>query len=365
MYNKPYLSIQELVEKTSAPRKTIEETMDSTAAYHPEEASLIEGLKAQDRFEVQEAIHNIPLREFLAKSGTTGIAGAAYLVPAKVHDDLINYVGESDIAPLIGEMVNGWEGGDLLVDIIDKSSYKAMEYTSGAQFATKTLAVKQATLSPVGFNISPRITTDLVEDAAVDIISFHLKAAAQAMATKSNNLVLTVLGTGTDGWGTINSGNASADQTKWTEVTGAIAANTDDHWITNTIIATQEAWEHSIMNEIGLEFVGGAAGDAWTTHPYNYASSTPVAAGFTFKTLNIDWKLLNNDAMHLANEDGAMTNCVTYLFDRNNAILTGRKKWMQITNYADPVRDLAGMVITARQDSVTLQNDCIYKLTET
>lgn len=339
--------------------------MDSAAAYHPEDASLFEGLKAQDRYEVQEAIHNIPLREFLAKSGTTGIAGAAYLVPAKVHDELLNYAGETDIAPLIGEVVNGWEGGDLIVDIIDKTSYKAMEYVSGGQFATKTLGVKQATLSPIGFNIAPRITNDLVEDSAGDVISFHLKAAAQAMATKSNNLVLTVLGTGTDGWGTLNSGNASADETLWSEATTAIAANTDDHWITNTIITTQESWEHSMSIAIGKETAGGAAGDYWQpNHPYTAVATTPVAAGFDFKLLNIDFKLLNNEVMHLANESGAMTNCITYLFDRNNAILTGRKKWMQITNYADPVRDLAGITITARQDSVTLQNDCIYKLTE-
>jgi hypothetical protein len=321
-------------------------------------------MKAQDRYEVEQAIRNIPLKEFIAKSGTTGIAGAAYLVPSKVHSDVINYAGETDLAPLCGQVVSGWEGGDLLVDIIDKTSYKAVEYMSGGQLATKTFAVKQATLSPIGFNIAPRITNDLIEDAAVDVISFHLKAAAQAMATKSNNLFLTVLGTATDGWGTLNSGNASADETTWAQVATAIAANTDDHWVTNTVLCTQEAWEHSIINGIGVEFVGGAAGDAWTTYPYNYATSTPVAAGFDFKTLNIDWKLLNNDVMHLANEAGAMTNCITYLFDRNNAILTGRKKWMQLTNYSDPIRDLAGMTITARQDSVTLQNDCIYKLTE-
>ena len=67
----------------------------------------------------------------------------------------------------------------------------------------------------------------------------------------------------------------------------------------------------------------------------------------------------------MATGTAAMTACKTIVFDRNNALFTGRKTWMRIENYSDPVRDLAGAVIRCRQDSVSLQNDCVYVLTET
>ena len=60
-----------------------------------------------------------------------------------------------------------------------------------------------------------------------------------------------------------------------------------------------------------------------------------------------------------------MTNCISIIFDRRAALLTGRKRWLRMENYADPVRDLGGVVVSCRQDSVTLYDDAIYVLTET
>ena len=37
---------------------------------------------------------------------------------------------------------------------------------------------------------------------------------------------------------------------------------------------------------------------------------------------------------------------------------------LRIENYSDPVRDLVGATITCRQDSVTVYNDSICKITE-
>jgi hypothetical protein len=360
MYNKPYLSIQELVEKTSAPRKTIEETMDSTAAYHPEEASLIEGLKAQDRFEVQEAIHNIPLREFLAKSGTTGIAGAAYLVPAKVHDELMTYSIADDLAPACSTMVNGWEGGSLLVDIAEVERQRYTPMISGGQMATNTIATKQATLTPETFGFSPRIASDLIEDAAFELISVHLKYASQLITRHSNELLCTTLGTATDGWGTLGSSvSGDANQTKYTggataDVVTACRALGTNKFAPNTMITTYESWYHSISTT-------GAAGVLTGVE-----RPSPPQAPFKLGLGTLDVAFSNVSSMHLAADvDGTFTDCVTLIFDRVNAALTGRKRWMKIENYADPIRDLAGSTITCRQGCITMHNNAIYKLYET
>jgi hypothetical protein len=369
MNNFGFYSIQEMVEKTNAQRKQIEQQLDSEATFHPEQASILTDQKAEEHFMLKESLKQIPLKEFLIKSGTTGVAGAAYLVADAVHTNLIQYSQRSDIVPLISaEMVNGWKGGDLKVDILSKTGYVAMKATSGAQSYTKTVETKQATLTPIGFNVAPRITDDLLEDAAFDLIDYHVQKAAVAIGELATDMALAVLGTATDGWGTLNSGNASADETTWAQVLTAIEANTDDRWISNTVITTPESWEHSIHKGIGLEFVGGAAGDAWTATPYNQATTQPLAAGFDFKLLNLDILLHISDYLHAAVDTtgpGALTDCKTFIFDRNNALLTGRKRWMQLDNYSDPVKDLAGCVVSCRQNSVTLYNDAIYKLSET
>jgi len=90
------LSIKEIVDKTKTQRSQIEATMDSWGKFHPDietpehtKASLTDGLSYADRLEIEESLRAIPLREFLAKSGTTGIAGAAYLVPQALHSHLV------------------------------------------------------------------------------------------------------------------------------------------------------------------------------------------------------------------------------------------------------------------------------------
>ena len=350
-----------MVDKTTEQRRHIEEVMDAQAVYHPDIASLTRGLKPADAYEVRESILNIPLREYLAKSGTTGIAGGAYLVPAKLHSDLIEYSLAEDLAPHICSMViNGWEGANLDIDVANNVGYKPHVFVGGATLPTETIETKKVTLTPVSFGIHPRITNDMVEDAQSDIMGFHLKMEAQAMARFSNEQVLTVLQTATDGWGTLNSSiTGDGDQTKWTagttsDVRRAILGVGQDRWIPNTMVCTQEAWSDVISTT-------GAA-----TVIIGLTTPEPVDPYFTMKCQGIDIAFSNADCLHLSTDAlGTFTDCVTLIFDRKNAILTGRKRWMMMKDYADPTRDIAAMTITARQDTVSLYNDAVYKLYET
>lgn len=357
------LSIQEIVTKTAYQRNQIRETMDSWGQYHPDietpehtKANLTDGLKPADAYAVKEAIHKIPLAEFLAKSGTTGIAGAAYLVPDKVHDELIMYSMKTDIiADISTYVINGWEGGDLKLDIVDDESYTPKEFLSGGQLPTQTVKTMQATLTPISFGLAPRITSDLIDDNQFGLMEFHLQRAALGMGAKSTDLALTVLKTATDGWGTVNTEAGGADETAWIDIGNACATLTDDRWTPNTVVITTEAWEHSVSKGIGQETAGGAAGDFW--QPDSGYQINPIKLNFIYN---------NSPALHTGAAAGTgMTDCVTLVFDKANALLTGRKRWMQINNYSDPVRDLAGATITARQDSVTLYDDAICVITET
>ncbi|MHA2136139.1 MAG: hypothetical protein ACW99J_19945 [Candidatus Thorarchaeota archaeon] len=352
------LSIQEMVNKTEEQRRQIKQQMDATGRFHPSLASILTNQSPADRLELQQTLRGAPLREFLAKSGTTGIAGAAYLVPDKVHDDLIFYSRPFDIVPLISAyVVDGWKGGDLLVDIVSDSSYNPQPFSSGGNIPVDTTESMQATASPISYGLTVPITNDLIEDANFDLVEFHIRNAAKALGEKSSELALAVLATATDGWGTVNSGTTGdADETRLVngttnDVVGCIRDVSADKFIVDTIVVTPESWGHSISTQ--------TAEVGWTL--------LQPTEGYHYKLGNIDVLLSVDDGLHDSADavGAAFTACVTLIFSRRNALLTARKRWGQINKYSDPVRDLSGFVASFRQDSVTLYDDSIYILTET
>ena len=216
------LSIQETTQKAEVKQQLelIEKSMDAYAEFHPDRASILNVESPALRAELMEMLQKIPLSEFLAKSGTTGIAGAAYMVPDKIHQDLIYASQQTDIVPHIGGVINGWKGGDLKVDIVSDETYKAQEYTSGGAKPTQTVETVQATITPKTFGVPILITEDLIEDNAFDLVTYHINKAAEAMGNLASNLALTVLKTAADGWGTVNSGaSGDADETKFSGAT--------------------------------------------------------------------------------------------------------------------------------------------------
>ena len=368
------LNLRETISKTEKQLKAIEQSMDAKGCYHPEDASLYEGLNQADTYEVMQTLKSMTLAELLAKSGTTGIQGAAYLVAAKVHDELIFKSQLTDIVPLISaHMATAWQGGDLSVNIVDDQSFKPTEFSSGGLLPTSTINVMQPTspLAPKSFGVVVPITEDMIEDNQYDLMQYHIDKSAMTMGTYASDLALTVLKTATDGWGTVNGGaSGNTDETRWSGATtfgiddvvmakSLIALITNDGWAPNTLVITPEAWIHSVkLTPLTLA----------SNIPNPYSIPAP-AQGFDAKIgiPPLDMKFSTSPVLHLATdvEGAVMTKCVTIVFDRNNAMLTGRKRWLEIKNYADPIRDLSKAIITARQDSVTLYDDAIGVITET
>jgi len=350
------IGIQEMVDKCEPQLRSLKRQMD-TGIFHPELASILTDQKPSVLAELKESLRNIPLSEFLGKAATGGVTGAQYLVPDKIHDQLVCEAGAYDIAPLISRVVSGWQGGDLKVNIVDDETYKAQFFASGAQLPTETGYAKQATITPVSVGINIGVAGDLFEDAAYDMIQFHVANAARAVAEVTNDLAITVLKAATDGWGTVNSSaTGDADETRLTggttsDIVTATRGINADRWIPDTILTTPEAWCHSISVQ--------AAPSGWTLNP--------PQAGYNTRVGILDVLLNTNKTLHLSTDavGAAFTKCVTIIFNRTVAMLTGRKRWMQLENYANPVQDLPHAVVTCRQDSVTLYNDSIYVLTET
>ena len=339
-------SLQEMLDKTVEQRKQIEHWVDATNTFHPLDASIFAGQKYADQQMLYESMHNIPLREFVGKGAPQG---ADYLAFDKIHDTMISASRLYDIVPLISAyMVEGWKGADLKVPIAKDSSYKALAFRAGGASAQNIETAVQATLSPQTLGCRIDIANDLLEDQAFDIIEWQLSNYGKAIGYAASRAAIDVLLAAPDGDGTKGaSATGNADNTKWT---GGATASVDTAMIS---LATND-WKANTLLVTGTSLADNILATA-----ANIQRMNPLP-GFDFK-LDILDVIINNS--------GSMTNgsskLMTCIFDRNNALLTGRKRWLQIENMNCPRRDLTELNVSSRQDSVSLYKDAIYVLTET
>lgn len=361
--------LQEILSKTEEQRRNVKRSMERLGGFNYQDANIYQGLKSSVENEIRKSMYRIPLKEFLIAGSTK----SNYLIADKLASILYRAAQPMDLATLISaDVINGWEGGDLTVDITDRYSLKARRSGSGGSMASVTPETEKATLSPVSFNVPLIAESSMIEDSAYALVEWYVKQAAYAIAEYSNDLVLDVLKTATDGVGTVNSSaTGNADETKWqdgttSDIEEAIEDLSDDEWIPDTMVVTPQAWRHSIYSTMGAEFAGGAAGDFWQPSVV-YANTGPPAPGFHLKVDTMDVFKCTSPILHdEADARGAtMTECVTILFDRTVAILTGRKRWLLIEDFVNPIEDLEGAVVSSRQATISLYDDAIYVLTET
>ena len=343
------LSFQEIMAKTEVQRKSIRETLQ-TGTYHPESASLYDGLGAAAHFEVKQTLDRMSLAEVLVKGSS--VMGGDAIIAAKVHDTLVYAAKSSDICELIGYVVTQWEGADLTVDIAVDGSYVPKKATSYGAGADVNPTFTYATVTPVTYTLPIVIGGDLAEDQNFGLAQWHVEKAGEACGYKAGELALTVLKAAPDGDGTLNTAAGGADETTYAHFLQAVANNGNDQFISNAAILTPEAWRHSM----GATAAGIPAAQA----------RRPIPEGFDFTIQNVAVKYAAYPILHAASDmaGAAFTDCVTLVFDRGNSLLTGRKRWLEIKEFSNPVEDLAGAVVSFRQDSVTLYKDSICVLTE-
>jgi hypothetical protein len=314
-------------------------------------------IKEADRIEISETLRKHPLKEFLARSGTTGIAGAAYLIPTKIYQVIYDSAVQTDIVDWLSIAVVPAEqipGTTMKVDIAVDDSYQPQLFSSGGNMPAETMKTVQATLDFTdAFGMSPRITNDLIEDSQFDIVEMHLRNAGRELGEYATNLAITVLSAGTDGDGTINSDvSGDADETKWagattSDIQDALIANAIDGYHSNRMVLSLGAMLDSVYDTIpnySEPWIGNILANGW-----------PSRMG------PLEVRYSEVDAL---TNSKAGTNLVTLVFSKEYSLLSGRKRWLRIENYSDPIRDMVGAAITCRQDSVTIYNDSIYKITE-
>jgi len=346
------LSFQDILSKTTEQRRRIRESLDhvnNEQGWHPQDSNLYEGLNAADTAEVKAALDSMTLAEVLEKGSTA--MGADTLVATKLHDTLIYAARPYDICPEIGYVVNKWEGGNLDVNITVDGSYIPKPFVGGKLEVNASFV--KATVAPVAYGIPILAGEDMIEDQEYSIVQWHVEHAAQACGEQASELAIAVLKAAADGDGVLNTEAATLNAMTETDVSNAKKANGTDGFTSNTFLISDVSYAPL---DVGREVAGGAAGDYYVVSPATYRMP---AEGFNEVRLGLD-VLLNDSPLLKTNG----TNAYSVVFDRNNALLTGRKRWLELKNFSNPIEDIAGAVVSFRQDSVSLYKDAICLITE-
>jgi len=362
------MNLQEMRDKTkeAGHLDEVEKMLDRGYYDHDEYNMLGTGIEQRgesklsnaDREALLEMYRKVPLKEFLAKSGTTGLSGAGYLVPDKVYQVLFDAANEEDkVAAISGIMLgpDQIQGSSIKVDYEVDGQYDVKAFTSGGKMAEEEAQFSSVTLTPLSYGINFKIGNDLIEDSQFDMVEYHLRRAGEEIGEYAMNLAATVLGTATDGDGTVgSSATGNAAQTMWLgaatmDIERAAATIEVNQWHPSTVLITTSAMRHSVVSTCG------ATGNDSALFYVDY-----LRGGWPAKIGDLDFVysnctyLLNGTAQH-----------ITVVFDKSKALATARKRWLRIERYADPVQDLVGAAVTFRQNSKTIFDDSVYRLTET
>jgi hypothetical protein len=315
---------------------------------------------------VYSKLHQTPLKtlikEFLAKSSTTGIMGAAYLIPTKIRQIMADWAHTKDIIEEVSMAIIGADeiaGATHQVDIAVEGSYKPKVGSSGAAKPYEEIETVQATLDfTKPWYINFAIGNDLIEDSQFNLIEQHIRMAGAEMGAFSTSEILHVMygpaGAGpTDGDGTANTTAAGNSTTTAAQVRAGYDTIVVDHFIPTHMLASYAVILDAIVQDTTYMVTGSA--DAIRT-PYLKAQDGGL--------FGLQWvRCEAQDSIYLYQSTGDIF--YTYLYCKDYSYLSGRKRWLRLENYSDPVRDLVGAVISSRQDTVSIYDDSTCILSET
>jgi hypothetical protein len=369
------LNIKEAVDKTRPQLATVKEFMEQHNYFDPQQCNIYAGLKRSTQRELSETLHKCTLRDLLKglnkkelngikeflptpgglTTGSLGTAGAQYLVPTWISQKLYTASTQTDKVPLISADVFEPRGGKCTVPTQILDAIIAGE----GEIPTDTFKADGATVTLEKI-VRPLIATnEMLEDQEYGLIERAVNEAGRAIGRLAFDKALACLvdaDSDSEGYGERATEAGAADETLPEDIFNVFdAVSRGDgqvNPIANTMIVTPEAWSHSIAVD------GTAAYFPTGIQP------RPIAGGFDIMFHNFDTIFSGSTELGTGGAGAVMTKCVTLVFDRKQAMVTARKNWLRVENYANPVMDLAGAVISGRQDSVTVVDCAIGVVTE-
>jgi len=331
--------------------------MDNHGFFDPYECNLFSGLKRSTQREIMETFKRASLREILdstqLSTGTLGAQGANYLVPSYVSMKLYQAMSYSDIAPAVSADVPMNQVGDKIYINAIVNALAQRGGLGGVSGAGPTINGAEAKMERYAVDIG--VTNDMFEDNSYDLMEACITGAGIAMAKQSNDKIISVLKrtTGTTGYGTKTAEAAGADTTTPTQLANCAAEVAAGEigvgmFRPNLIVTSLEVWNDALSITAG--------------HP---DIAPPRNAMYQAWYGGYDVVFVNSSQMGGAVASNRLPDAVTIVLEKEVGIVTARNNWLRIENYSDPVKDLAGAVVSGREGVGELVDSAIGILTET
>ena len=357
--------------------------MDRThGGFHPHENSIYDGLNDADKAGIYETLTKLPLqywlaagavnqgyknesilKEFIGHSGslTTGVTGAQgfnYLLPDVIYTALFEHARAEDITPLVSNILD-CPGPELKVDAEVDGTFKPKFTSSGGEAPYEAVQTTQKTIKPKTFTMNIGCTNEMLEDNLFNVLAAHINIAGKAMGEFSTRMCLYPImdderasATTYAITGTYNDVAAGGNYCYLSDYREAIGANATDGWETDAFIVPPHYADYV--------YVGAGAGDAYMgsdaikvnlrglqQEPIHgvpvvrvkhiTTSDTPSALGWQSGLYSTTWHVLG--------------------VNKTYGIQTVRKRWLKMENYSDPIKDLVGAVVSARQGHLVAYAD--------
>ena len=378
-------NLSEIMEKTKENRTTIERNMDAThGGFHPEEASIFDGLKDADILGIKETLKAIPLptmialaakergymkmdlAEFIGHSGslTTGFTGAgaagfSYLLPDAIYGNMLERASLADLAPTISNVLSSptaW----LKINAEEDGNYKPKWFSSGGEMAQETIRVTQGTITPRSFGFNIGITNEMLEDNSFDTMATHLRIAAKRMGEWSTLMTLFPVmddhrasATTYRITGAYNTVGAGGNYLYLSDLTEAWSQNNIDGWGTgNVVVLPPVAMDTLLYGESGKTTSTDTTQVAYNLQSNPIGSPMGLPCYMTTHMTTSDTPAANQYWSGLYS-----TTWHALVLNKEYGIQTLRKRWLKLENYSDPVKDLVGAVMTSRQGSLVAYAD--------
>jgi hypothetical protein len=376
-------NLQEIMDKTAANRKLIEEEMDRThGGFYPYDQSIYTGLNDADKAGIHETLTKVPLAYWLAAgavnqglkdssvlkeyvmhsgaltTGTIGAQGFNYLLPDIIYTALFENASQDDIAPLISNMLE-CPGAELKVDAEADDKFKPGFTSSGGEAPYKAITTAQGTIKPKTFTMNIGVTNDMIEDNLFNVMASHISIAGKRMGEFSSRMALFPVmddhrATATTyriegAYNAFNTGGASTFD--WTDLMEGWANNNVDGWKSDVAVLPPMAPQTLLT---------GAAGyptplAEWSKINLN---QNPVTNLNGIDVVVCSHMTTTDTPAELSWQAGLYsTHWNALILNKTYGIQTVRKRWLKLENYSDPIKDLVGAVVSARQGHIVAYAD--------
>lgn len=273
------------------------------------------------------------LQEEYLESTTRGFDNYTYLVPEVIAERIYETAFPHLVARQLYDLIT-FKGTTYTLQKGVEDSIVAFDMTEGVEIEEVAERVTEETVTPEKYGVRIEVTTEMIEDARINIFPRYVRLAGEALAKFENQKLYNVLVAG----GTSFAGAIPITLVQILDMITAINAN---DWDADTIVVHPYQWRELMKT------------DEWRDAAGRFqATSSYVEQQLRGQQMKL-WGVLN---VLVSSKCTAGT---VLIMDRKVAALIAQNRFITSRRYDDVLRDAEGWLATERLKGKVVWSDAI------